>query len=57
MMIITYYNITTIKREWENKKYFDAWNIFRKMENENFENWSLIDFFNESLKNIFNEIY
>ena len=57
MMIIKHHNIAMNKKEWEDEKHFDAWDIFRKIENENFENLSLIDSFNKSLKNVFNEMY
>ena len=56
-MIIKHHNIAMNKKEREDKEYFDAWNIFCKIENENFENLSLIDSFNKSLKNVFDEIY
>ena len=56
-MIIKYYNIAMNRKERENKEHFDAWDIFRKIENENFKNLSLINSFNKSLNNVFAEIF
>ena len=56
-MIIKHYNIAMNKKERENEEHFDAWNIFRKTENKNFENLSLIDSFSKSLNNVLVEIF
>ena len=56
-MMIKYYNIAMNKKERENEKHFDAWDIFRKIEKENFEDLSLIDLFNKSLKNVLDKMY
>ena len=45
------------RNEREDEKHLDTWDIFRKVENENFKDLSLIDSFNKSLKNVFDKIY
>ena len=57
MMIIKHHNIAMNRKEREDEEHLDAWNIFRKAKNENFQDFNLIDSFNKSLKNVINEIY
>ena len=57
MIIIKHHNIAINKKERENEEHFDAWDIFRKTENENFGDLSLIDSFNKSLNNVLIKIF
>ena len=56
-MIIKYHNIAMNRKEREDEEHFDAWDIFRKIKNENFEDLNLIDSFSRSLNDVFIEIF
>ena len=56
-MIIKHHNIAMNKEKREDEEHLDAWNIFRRAKNENFQNFNLIDLFSKSLKNVIDEIY
>ena len=57
MIIIKHHNIAMNKEKREDEEHFNAWNIFRKVENKNFENSSLINSFNKFLNDVLDEIF
>ena len=56
-MIIKHHNIAMNREEREDEEHFNAWDIFRKTKNENFQDFNLIDSFNKPLKNVIDKIY